>query len=96
MFGRRASLRSSAFQSVEKGETNDEAAKNEASSKSTREAFEWHKAKLGASQAFRVLSKLPKCVHNSIDAHIERGPFLLVSCFISLAKFGVSSSISKY
>ena len=44
---------------------------------STREAFELHEAKTSASLACRVLSQLPKCIHNSIDAKLKRGPFLL-------------------
>ena len=41
---------------------------------STREAFGWHEAKPGASLASRVLSQLPKCIHNSIDAQLKHGP----------------------
>ena len=48
--------------------------------KSTREAFEWNEAKPSASLAFRVLSQLPKCIHNSIDAQLKHGPFLLEHC----------------
>ena len=44
---------------------------------STREAFEWHEAKPSASLASRVLSQLPKCIHDSIDAQLKHGPFLL-------------------
>ena len=47
---------------------------------STREAFEWHEAKPSASLASRVLSQLPKCIHNSIDAQPKHGPFLLEHC----------------
>ena len=47
---------------------------------STREAFEWHEAKLSASLASRVLPQLPKCIHNSIDAQLKHGPFLLEHC----------------
>ena len=47
---------------------------------STREAFEWHDAKPSASVASRVLSQLPKCIHNSIDAQLKHGPFLLEHC----------------
>ena len=51
---------------------------------STRKAFEWHEAKPSASLhvASRVLSQLPKCIHNSIDAqlHVKHGPFLLEHC----------------
>ena len=47
---------------------------------STREAFEWHEAKPSASVASRVLSQLPKCIHNSIDAQLKHGPFLLEHC----------------
>ena len=42
---------------------------------SIREAFEWHEAKPSASLASRVLSKLPKCIHDSIDAQPNHGPF---------------------
>ena len=37
---------------------------------STREAFEWHEAKPSCSLASRVLSQLPKCIHNSIDVQL--------------------------
>ena len=47
---------------------------------SIREAFEWHEAKPSASLASRVLSQLPKCIHNSIDAQLNHGPFLLEPC----------------
>ena len=47
---------------------------------STREAFEWHEAKPSASLASRVLSQLPKCIHNSIDAQLKHGPFLFEHC----------------
>ena len=47
---------------------------------STREAFEWHEAKPSASLASRVLSKLLKCIHNSVDAQLEHGPLLLEHC----------------
>ena len=47
---------------------------------STREAFEWHEAKPSASLASRMLSQLPKCIHNSIDAQLKHGPFLLEHC----------------
>ena len=47
---------------------------------STREAFEWHEAKPSASLASRVLSQLSKCIHNSIDAQLKHGPFLLEHC----------------
>ena len=47
---------------------------------STREAFEGHEAKPSASLASRVLSQLPKCIHNSIDAQLNHGPFLLEHC----------------
>ena len=33
-----------------------------------------------ASLASRVLSQLPKCIHNSIDAQLKHGPFLLEHC----------------
>ena len=45
--------------------------------KSTQEAFEWHDAKLSSSLASGVLSQLPKCILNSIDARLNHGPFLL-------------------
>ena len=32
------------------------------------------------SLASRVLSQLPKCIHNSIDAQLKHGPFLLEHC----------------
>ena len=47
---------------------------------SKREAFEWHKAKPSASLATRVLSQLPKRIHNSIDAQLKHGLFLLEHC----------------
>ena len=47
---------------------------------STREAFEWHEAKPSASLASRVLSQLPKCIHNSTDAQLKHGTFLLEHC----------------
>ena len=47
---------------------------------STREAFEWHQAKLSTSLASRVLSLLLKCIHNSTDAKLNHGPFLLEHC----------------
>ena len=47
---------------------------------STREAFEWHEVKPSASLVSRVLSQLPKCIHNSIDAQLKHGPFLLEHC----------------
>ena len=47
---------------------------------STRDAFKWHEAKPSASLASRVLSKLPKCIHNSIDEQLKHGPFLLEHC----------------
>ena len=47
---------------------------------STRKAFEWHEAKPSASLASRVLSQLPKCIHNSTDAELKHGPFLLEHC----------------
>ena len=47
---------------------------------STTEAFEWHEAKPSASLASRVLSQLPKCIHNSIDAQLKHGSFLLEHC----------------
>ena len=50
------------------------------SCESTTEAFEWHEAKPSASLAFRVLSQLPKCIVNSIDAQLKHGPFLLEHC----------------
>ena len=39
--------------------------------KSTRETFKWHEAKPNASLASRVLSQLPKCILNSIDAQLK-------------------------
>ena len=45
-----------------------------------RETFEWHEAKPSASLASRVLSQLPKCIHNLIDAQLKHGPFLLEHC----------------
>ena len=48
---------------------------------STREVFEWHEAKLSASLASRVLSQLPKCIHNLIDVQLKYGPFLLEHCY---------------
>ena len=52
---------------------------------STRlEAFEWHETKPSASLASRVLSQLPKYIHNSIDAQLKHGPFLLEHCHFSL------------
>ena len=47
---------------------------------SKREAFEWHKAKPSASLASRVLSQLPKYIHNLIDAQLKHGQFLLEHC----------------
>ena len=47
---------------------------------STREAFEWHEAKPSASLASQVVFQLPKCIHNSIDAQLKQGPFLLEHC----------------
>ena len=49
---------------------------------STREAFEWHEAKPSASLASRVFSQLPKYIHNSIDAQLKHGPFLLEHCHL--------------
>ena len=45
-----------------------------------REAFEWHETSPSASLTSRVLSQLPKCIHNSIDAQLNHGPFLLEHC----------------
>ena len=58
---------------------------------STREAFEWHEAKPSASLASRVLSQLPKCIHNSIDAQLKHGPFLLEHCHFkpNLIKYSI-------
>ena len=58
---------------------------------STREAFEWHEAKPGASLASRVLSQLPKCIQNSIDAQLKHEPFLLEHCHFrrKLLKYGI-------
>ena len=47
---------------------------------STGEAFELPEAKPSAFLASRVLSQLPKCIHNSIDAQLKHGPFLLEHC----------------
>ena len=47
---------------------------------STREAFERHEAKSSVSLASRVLSQLPKYIHNSVDAQLMYGPFLLELC----------------
>ena len=44
---------------------------------STREAFEWNEANPSASPASRVLSQLPKCIQNLIDAQLNDGPFRL-------------------
>ena len=38
------------------------------------------RSRVSASLASRVLSQLPKCIHNSIDAQIKYGPFLLEHC----------------
>ena len=54
--------------------------KHAGSWESTREAFEWHEAKTSAFLASRVLSKLPKCIHNLIDAQLKHRPFLLEHC----------------
>ena len=43
-------------------------------------ALSRHEAKLSASLASRVLSQLPKCIHNSIDAKLKHGPFFLEHC----------------
>ena len=58
---------------------------------STRRAFEWHEAKPSASLASRVLSQLPKCIHNSIDAQLKHGAFLLEHCYFKckLIKYGI-------
>ena len=58
---------------------------------STREAFEWHEAKPSAFLASRLLSQLPKCIHNLIDAQIKHGPFLLEHCHFKrkLIKYGI-------
>ena len=50
-----------------------------------REVFEWHEVKPSASLASQVLSQLPKCIHNSIDAQLKHGPFLL-----NIAAFNVN------
>ena len=47
---------------------------------SMREAFEGHEAKPSACLASRVLSQLPTCIHNSIDAQLKQGPFLVKHC----------------
>ena len=44
------------------------------------EAFERHKVKPSASLASRVLSQLPKCIHNSIDTQLKHRPVLLEHC----------------
>ena len=48
---------------------------------STREAFEWHEVKPSAFLASRVLSLLPMCIHNSINAQLKNGPFRLKHCY---------------
>ena len=42
-----------------------------------REKFEWQGAKPNASLASRLLSQLPACIHNSIDALLKHGPCIL-------------------
>ena len=44
---------------------------------STRKSCEWHEARPSASL---VLSQLPKCIHNSIDAQLKHGPFHSEHC----------------
>ena len=65
---------------------------------STREAFEWHEAKPSASLASRVLSQLPKCIHNSIDAQLKHGQFLLEHCQFKrkLIKYRILLDYSDY
>ena len=48
---------------------------HEGSWESTREAFELYEATSSASLASRVLSQLPKCIHNSSEAQLKHGPF---------------------
>ena len=43
-------------------------------------SIEWYEVKLRASLASQVLSQLPKCIHNSIDAQLKHRPFLLEHC----------------
>ena len=64
----------------------------------TREAFEWHEAKPSASLASRVLSQLPKCIHNSIDAQLKHGPFLLEHCHFKrkLIKYRILPNHSEH
>ena len=64
---------------------------------STREAFEWHEAKPSASLASRVLSQLPKCIHNSIDAQLNHGPLLLEHCHLKrkLMKYRILQNHSE-
>ena len=47
---------------------------------STREALEWQEEKPSAFLTSRMFSKLAKCSHNSIDAQLKHGPFLLEYC----------------
>ena len=61
--------------------------------KSTRETFKWHEAKPNASLAFRVLSQLPKCIHNSIDAQLkawaQHVAFVCTPCWAMLHDVGI-------
>ena len=56
---------------------------NAGSWENTRKAFEWHEVKPSASLASRVLPQLPKCIHNSIDAQLTHGSFLLEHCLLA-------------
>ena len=60
--------------------------------KSTREVFEWHEAKPGASLASRVFSQISKCIHNSIDAQLKHGPFRLEHCHFKRKLIKVQNS----
>ena len=62
---------------------------------SKREAFEWHEAKPSTLLASRVLSQLPKCILNSIDAQLNHGPFLLEHCHCHFIQFLVIRSTRK-
>ena len=65
---------------------------------SMREAFEWHEGKPSAFLASRALSQLPKCTHNSIDAQLKHGPFLLEHCHFKrkLIKYRILLNHSKH
>ena len=62
----------------------------------TREAFVWHEVKPSASLASRVLSQLPKCIHNSIDAQLKK-VLLLEHCHFKckLIKYRILLSYSE-